>query len=89
MCIRDRDETQNESYLNEFTRKIMGVDSSKKVKVIDLSEVPTDMLAIVIGIVTRLVYDVQFWMSPENNQTRHPLAFVCDEAHIYLSLIQI
>ena len=83
--VFNEDETQDESYLNEFTRKIMGVDSSKKVKVIDLSEVPTDMLAIVIGIVTRLVYDVQFWMSPENNQTRHPLAFVCDEAHIYMS----
>lgn len=83
--VFNEEETQNESYLNEFTRKIMGVDSSKKVKVIDLSEVPTDMLAIVIGIVTRLVYDVQFWMSPENNQTRHPLAFVCDEAHIYMS----
>ena len=83
--VFNEDETQNESYLNEFTRKIMGVDSSKKVKVIDLSEVPTDMLAIVIGIVTRLDYDVQFWMSPENNQTRHPLAFVCDEAHIYMS----
>lgn len=83
--VFNEDETQNESYLNEFTRKIMGVDSSKKVKVIDLSEVPTDMLTIVIGIVTRLVYDVQFWMSPENNQTRHPLAFVCDEAHIYMS----
>lgn len=83
--VFNEDETQNESYLNEFTRKIMGIDSSKKVKVIDLSEVPTDMLAIVIGIVTRLVYDVQFWMSPENNQTRHPLAFVCDEAHIYMS----
>lgn len=83
--IFNEDETQDESYLNEFTRKIMGVDSSKKIKVIDLSEVPTDMLAIVIGIVTRLVYDVQFWMSPQNNQTRHPLAFVCDEAHIYMS----
>lgn len=83
--VFNEDETQDESYLNEFTKKIMGVDSSKKVKVIDLSEVPTDMLAIVIGIVTRLVYDVQFWMSPENNQTRHPLAFVCDEAHIYMS----
>lgn len=87
--IFNEDETQDESYLNEFTRKIMGVDSSKKIKVIDLSEVPTDMLAIVIGIVTRLVYDVQFWMSPQNNQTRHPLAFVCDEAHIYMSSMRM
>lgn len=43
------------------------------------------MLAIVIGLVTHLVYDIQFWMTPGKNQTRHPLAFVCDEAHIYMA----
>ena len=40
-------------------------------KVIDLSEVPSDMLPIIIGIVTRLVYEVQFWMSPKTDETRH------------------
>ena len=30
-----------------------------------MSEVPSDMLAIVIGIVTRLMYDIQFWMAQE------------------------
>ena len=74
--------TINEAYLKEFMSEIMGQD--KRVKVIDLSEVPSDMLPIIIGIVTRLVYDVQFWMSPKNNETRHPLAFVCDEAHLYM-----
>ncbi len=78
-------DTQNVNYLNEFTKKIMNTDSNKKIKVIDLSEVPADMLAIVIGILTRLTYDVQFWMSPKKDQTRHPLAFVCDEAHIYMA----
>lgn len=52
---------------------------------IDLSEVPSDMLAIVIGIVTRLVYDIQFWMSPAKDEIRHPLVLVCDEAHIYMA----
>lgn len=60
----------------------MGRD--QHIKVIDLSEVPSDMLSIVIGIVTRLVYDVQFWMSPKKDETRHPLAFICDEAHLYM-----
>lgn len=77
--------TQKEDYLKEFADRIMGNITGKKVKVIDLSEVPSDMLAIVIGIVTRLVYDIQFWMTPGKNQTRHPLAFVCDEAHIYMA----
>ena len=77
--------TQREEYLKEFADRIMGNITGKKVKVIDLSEVPSDMLAIVIGLVTRLVYDIQFWMTPGKNQTRHPLAFICDEAHIYMS----
>lgn len=75
-------DTCRANYLNEFMIKIMGKD--RKVKVIDLSEVPSDMLPIIIGIVTRLVYDVQFWMSPYKGELRHPLAFICDEAHLYM-----
>ena len=74
--------TGRAEYLKEFVDKIMGID--KKIKVIDLSEVPSDMLPIIIGIVTRLVYEVQFWMSPKTDETRHPIAFICDEAHLYM-----
>ena len=77
--------TENEEYLKIFAERIMGNSKGKKIKIIDLSEVPTDMLAIVVGIVTRLVYDIQFWMTPGKNETRHPLAFICDEAHIYMA----
>ena len=83
--VFDETDTQKDSYLKIFADRIIGTDSRKKVKVIDLSEVPADMLPIVIGIVTRIIYDIQFWMSPEKNQTRHPLAIVCDEAHIYMA----
>lgn len=76
-------ETFSASYLNTFVSKIMGF-SEKNIKVIDLSEVPSDMLSIIIGIVTRLIYDIQFWMSPQKNETRHPLALICDEAHLYM-----
>jgi hypothetical protein len=34
-----------------------------------------------LGIVARLIYYLQFWMPDEK---RHPVALVCDEAHIYL-----
>lgn len=78
-------DTNEFNYLKVFAEKIMGHSGNKKIKVIDLSEVPSDMLAIVIGIVTRMVYDIQFWMSPGKGEERHPLAFVCDEAHIYMS----
>lgn len=77
-------DTMDAHYLNQFAARIMG-NSPYKIKVIDLSEVPSDMLAIVIGIVTRLVYDIQFWMTPAQNEVRHPLVLVCDEAHIYMA----
>lgn len=80
--VFNENNTVRADYLKEFVDKIMGLD--KKIKVIDLSEIPSDMLPIIIGIVTRLVYEVQFWMSPETNQTRHPIAFICDEAHLYM-----
>jgi len=76
--------TSDVDYLNQFATRIMGKDKCR-IKVIDLSEVPSDMLAIVIGIVTRIIYDIQFWMTPKKEQVRHPLVLVCDEAHIYMS----
>lgn len=80
--VFNENNTIRADYLKNFIDKIMGRD--KKIKVIDLSEVPSDMLPIIIGIVTRLVYEVQFWMSPKTDETRHPIAFICDEAHLYM-----
>jgi len=51
------------------------------IKVVDFSEVPSDVLPVVTGVVARLLYDVQFWMQLEK---RTPFVFVCDEAHLYL-----
>lgn len=82
--IFNESDTQNAEYLNCFAKRIMG-NNSKRIKVIDLSEVPSDMLAIVIGIVTRIIYDLQFWMTPARDEVRHPFVLVCDEAHIYIS----
>ncbi|OGV63067.1 MAG: ATPase [Lentisphaerae bacterium RIFOXYC12_FULL_60_16] len=56
-------------------------EDNARIKVIDFSEVPTDALPIMLGIVARLVYYLQFWMPKEK---RHPVALICDEAHIYL-----
>lgn len=80
--VFNENNTIRADYLKDFIGKIMGRD--KKIKVIDLSEVPSDMLPIIIGIVTRMVYEVQFWMSPKIDETRHPIAFICDEAHLYM-----
>lgn len=56
-------------------------DTQRGIKIIDFSEVPSDVLPIVTGVLARLLYSIQFWMDKES---RHPLTIVCDEAHLYL-----
>ncbi len=51
------------------------------VKIIDFSEVPSDILPLIVGMVGRLAFSVQQWSPPG---TRHPLAIFCDEAHLYI-----
>lgn len=62
--------------------KLLAPDGANNgIKVVDFSEVPSDVLPVVTGVFARLLYDVQFWMQPEK---RTPFVFVCDEAHLYL-----
>ncbi|MBO6506821.1 MAG: ATP-binding protein [Kordiimonadaceae bacterium] len=56
-------------------------DGKAGIKIVDFSEVPSDVLPIVTGTFARLLYDVQFWLSSDK---RTPFALVCDEAHLYL-----
>lgn len=55
--------------------------SGPGVKVIDFSKVPGDVLPVVVGVLARLLYQIQFWMEEKD---RTPFTFVCDEAHLYL-----
>lgn len=69
-------------WLNKQMGKMLG--SSKQncgLKVVDFSEVPSDVLPVVAGTFARLLYEVQFWTKPEK---RTPFTIVCDEAHLYL-----
>lgn len=51
------------------------------IKIIDFSEVPSDILPIVTGVIGRLIFDLQSWIHAEK---RTPVALICDEAHLYL-----
>ncbi|ADV88146.1 TPA: DUF853 family protein [Vibrio vulnificus] len=68
--------------LGKLASKLMNFEKEKEqIKVIDFSEVPSDILPVMVGLVGRLIYQIQFWTNSEN---RHPIAMVCDEAHLYL-----
>lgn len=51
------------------------------VKIIDFSEVPSDILPLVVGRVASLVFSIQQWTDQSD---RHPVALLCDEAHLYI-----
>ena len=73
------------AWLDEVVRLLLGGRSAKGgrggVKVIDFSEVPSDILPLIVGMVARMAFHVQQW-SPQG--TRHPVALFCDEAHLYI-----
>lgn len=74
--------TLNYDWLSSLLYKLIGIDQGKRgIKVIDFSEVPSDVLPVVTGIISRLLFDVQLWMEDES---RTPFAILCDEAHLYL-----
>jgi DNA helicase HerA-like ATPase len=72
-------------WLNDFCSILMhGSELNGKksgVKIIDFSEVPSDVLPLVIGLVARIVFSVQQWTTKEN---QHPICLLCDEAHLYI-----
>jgi len=65
----------------QLTRLLGSDDDHQGIKIVDFSEVPSDVLPVVTGTFARLLYDIQFWLRPEK---RTPFSFVCDEAHLYL-----
>lgn len=66
-------------WLSQFANVMMS--GSEGIKVIDLSEVPSDVLPLIIGLLARIIFTIQQWSPTEH---RHPIAMLCDEAHLYV-----
>ncbi len=80
------DETMEFSWLDDLVTSLVAgtkdqADTLGGLKVVDFSEVPSDMLPLIISLVAKLVFSIQQWTPTEN---RHPIALFCDEAHLYI-----
>ena len=51
------------------------------IKVIDFSEVPSDVLPLMVSLLAQIVFSASLWTQ---NDKRHPIAIMCDEAHLYI-----
>lgn len=70
-------------YMSELCGKLMlpSVSGKKGVKIIDFSEVPSDILPLIVSLIARVIFSVQQWTTADH---RHPIAIFCDEAHLYI-----
>lgn len=74
------------AWLSDVTQSLIGgrgsqEDGSGGIKVINFSEVPSDILPLMVSLIARLIFTVSQWTSQES---RHPIALFCDEAHLYI-----
>jgi uncharacterized protein len=64
-----------------LVNKLLDFGNNKGLKIIDFSEVPSDILPLITGLIGRLIFSIQQWME---DVKRHPIALFCDEAHLYI-----
>jgi uncharacterized protein len=72
------------SWLEIFTHAVLGSSGENGkagIKIINFSEVPSDVLPLIVSLVARVTFSVQQWTPSE---LRHPIALLCDEAHLYM-----
>jgi uncharacterized protein len=77
---------QDYNYINKFAHKMMGTgflpdNRNSGIKVLNFSMTPSEMLPVVIGVIGRFLFSIQFW---NNGNDRHPVVLICDECHLYL-----
>lgn len=72
------------TWLEKFTTAVLGSSGENGkagIKIINFSEVPSDVLPLIVSLVARATFSVQQWTPSE---LRHPIALLCDEAHLYM-----
>ena len=84
--LRPPDECMDMKWLERMAQVICDGRAAQSpnsggIKVIDFSEVPSDVLPLMVSLVAQMVFSVSLWAEREK---RHPIAIMCDEAHLYI-----
>jgi uncharacterized protein len=69
-------------WLDKLANTLLDFGNNNGLKIIDFSEVPSDILPLITGLLARLIFSIQQWIEETN---RHPIALFCDEAHLYIT----
>ncbi|UOO23877.1 ATP-binding protein [Dickeya dianthicola] len=78
------DDTLRFDWLSELANILLGSTAENGeggIKIVNFSEVPSDILPLIVSLVARLAFSLQQWTPSDS---RHPVALLCDEAHLYM-----
>lgn len=66
----------------ELLSKIFGLDTGRRVTILDLSRAPFDVVNVLVSLLGRVIYDFNLW---NHSRRDFPVLVVFEEAHNYLS----
>lgn len=70
------------AYMSKLCEMLLAPTSKAGgVKIINFSEVPSDVLPLIVSLIARVIFSVQQWVERDK---MHPVALFCDEAHLYI-----
>jgi DNA helicase HerA-like ATPase len=68
--------------MGAFITKIFRLPArGKPISIIDVSGVPSDIVSVVVAVLSRLVFDYAIW---SRSEVQRPVLLVCEEAHRYI-----
>ncbi len=68
--------------MGSFISKIFRLPAKgKPISIIDVSGVPSDIVSVVVAVLSRLVFDYAIW---SRSEVQRPVLLVCEEAHRYV-----
>lgn len=78
---------QPSNVMNHLIKLLTGrVEPRSNLTIIDLSGIPFEIVDITVAVLTRLIFDLNFWTPSDQ---RHPTLLVFEEAHNYIPRIDL
>ncbi len=72
--------------MNHLIRLLTGrVEPRSNLTIVDLSGIPFEIVDVTVAVMTRLLFDLNFWTPPAQ---RHPSLIVFEEAHNYIPRVE-
>ena len=72
--------SENKS-LSQLLKEYLSIDTGKRMTIIDLSGIPFEAVGVVVSVISRVVYEFNFW-NPDRR--KFPILMLFEEAHNYI-----